>query len=43
MVYNILLLIKVNSSDHPVEFGEVVGNACNHDNKKMIEKILKCK
>ncbi|CAB4425096.1 unnamed protein product [Rhizophagus irregularis] len=32
--------INMMISDHPVEFGEVVGNACNHDDKKMIEKIL---
>ncbi|CAG8669660.1 13207_t:CDS:2 [Funneliformis mosseae] len=29
-----LLIIKVNSSDRAVGFGEIVGNACYHDDKK---------
>ncbi|RHZ65151.1 hypothetical protein Glove_319g48 [Diversispora epigaea] len=41
--HDALLMIKVNSSDRPVGFGEVVGNACYHNDKKMTdnrEKIL---
>ncbi|CAG8495739.1 5479_t:CDS:10 [Gigaspora rosea] len=42
--HDAMLIIKVNSVDFQVGFGEVVGNACIRDDKKMIEdreKILK--
>ncbi|CAG8443336.1 2060_t:CDS:10 [Dentiscutata heterogama] len=42
--HDAMLVIKVNSVDFQVGFGEVVGNACIRDDKKMIEdreKILK--
>ncbi|RHZ65092.1 hypothetical protein Glove_319g45 [Diversispora epigaea] len=39
--HNTLLMIKVNSSDCSIGFGEVVGNACYHNNKKMTENQKK--
>ena len=44
--HDAVVIMKANSIDYQIGFGEVVGNACIYDDKKMIEdreKILKCK
>ncbi|CAG8703605.1 32309_t:CDS:2, partial [Racocetra persica] len=44
--HDALLVMKVKSIEYQIGFGEIVGNACEHDDAKMErdrEKILKCK